>query len=160
MGFMDDFRKGANCGSRSDAGKSSRKYRIRNLTAGGGVVAVVLGALSGCSGSVNTIADVPSLARCVDGSLSGYEVSTDLPDPDWFWAEDGIRVIQASSRRQDIQILAAGSEADAGAARGNYEEGGLGQVDQFGTVVVSYSKMATPQESGAIERCLDEQGIG
>jgi hypothetical protein len=51
-----------------------------------------------------------------------------------------------------------GTESDAGNTADQY--GGVGQVEQVGTVVLAYNKTPTAEESEPVMACLKEQGVG
>jgi hypothetical protein len=63
------------------------------------------------------------------------------------------------SDNQEVQVVAERTSGDAENTVSDYEAFDLGQVEQFGTVVVAANNSMTDEELEPITACLSEQGV-
>ena len=125
------------------------------------LLALIAAALvAGCGGGNDTQADVEALASCMESALPSYEVSTDQDSLDLISAGAGVGGVQIRTDQQEIQLSAERTADDADDTATQYESFGGGDVQTTGTVVAAYNNEPTDEESGAVEGCLSDQGIG
>jgi hypothetical protein len=118
-------------------------------------VAIAAVALAGCGGD-ETQANVAELEDCLEATEVTWTVDGEV---DLLAGGAGVGGLQVESDTQEIQIVAERTSDDAEQVVSDYEAFGLGQVEQYGTVVVAANTTMSDDEQGAIEGCIEEQGV-